>query len=179
MTSDGIQYHSGGGTIKLFAMQANVTRPPRISPCLTADRRPIQAATKPPTKLPNDQPHSTTRNALSGAFAKIARTTSRSVTPSACFASSGWKNFPVNRLDHHDHDGGSDEARDSGENASCHLSHLHPLLALAAGEYCVAGLAGFLRGAKRRLGRLPLREAVEEVGDLVHERVLVADLRAE
>ena len=44
--------------------------------------------------------------------------------------------------------------------------------------HCVTHLLGFQRIAEGRAGRLVVREALQKIGHLVHEAVLVANLQA-
>src|SRR3990172_6314347 len=63
--------------------------------------------------------------------------------------------------------------------ASCiALRHVHPLTALGAGQHGVAHLLGFQRFTERRRGGLFFRQAVEEIGHMMDERVFVADREA-
>ena len=60
--------------------------------------------------------------------------------------------------------------------ASTRLLHFDPLLAFRAGKHSVADFLGFECFAESGRRGFVFREAVEEVGNVVDERVFVANL---
>src|SRR5665213_1432830 len=68
--------------------------------------------------------------------------------------------------------------RATGISTLLHIHRLGASLVLRALQYAVADRLRLQRVAEGRMGRRALVEPFDEVGDLMHERVLVADLQA-